>query len=271
MRKMFNEGNAGLARRFSVEDAFSFKDYTEDELLELLLAECRRIRVGMAGEALAEAMKVLKGQKRAPNFGNGGAVKNLVARAMLKMESRLPPGNTSERSFAKEDFSLGTSPESATKGFAGLYNTESVLAHINDLRLLVEDARRWGQDTNKLLKHYVFVGRSGTGKTTVARLMAQVLHELELLPRNAYVEVNAKQLQGAYVGTTAAKVEQNLIAARGGVMFIDEAYGLHPSKGQFAEEAYETLLQKLTSPDYQNNLVVILAGYEKEVRSAFPD
>ncbi|MGF6779930.1 CbbX protein [Paraburkholderia sp. GAS334] len=136
--------------------------------------------------------------------------------------------------------------------------------------LLVERARETlGIASGAPTLHMCFSGNPGTGKTTVALRMAEVLHRLGYIRRNHLVSVTRDDLVGQYIGHTAPKTRDVLKRAMGGVLFIDEAYYLYRPENErdYGQEAIEILLQ--TMENQRGDLVVILAGYESRMETFF--
>ncbi len=136
--------------------------------------------------------------------------------------------------------------------------------------LLVEAARRGlGIQADPPSLHMSFTGNPGTGKTTVARRMADLLYRLKYIRRNHVVTVSRDDLVGQYIGHTAPKTKEILKKAMGGVLFIDEAYYLYRPENErdYGQEAIEILLQMME--DNRDDLVVILAGYKDRMDTFF--
>ena len=149
----------------------------------------------------------------------------------------------------------------------GLQKVKKVL---NDLVDLIELRKKSEGDLNikNVNLHMVFLGNPGTGKTTVARIVAEVLYNLKYIKQNKLIEVSSKDLVGEYVGQTAPKTMAAIEKALGGVLFIDEAYSLASdarSGNSYNDEAIATLIQAMEN--YRDSLVVIFAGYTKEMQA----
>ena len=113
--------------------------------------------------------------------------------------------------------------------------------------------------------HMLFLGNPGTGKTTVARLLSGILYNLGYIKENKLIEVSSKDLVAEYVGQTAPKTNAVIERAKGGILFIDEAYALASDNSSYNDEAIATLIKGME--DFRDDLVVILAGYTKEMQA----
>ena len=166
------------------------------------------------------------------------------------------------------EFEKNKSIDEIFKDLNDLVGLDNVKKMLKDLVDLIEFKKKSGsylqiKDTNL---HMVFLGNPGTGKTTVARMVAGILYNLDYIEQNKLIEVSAKDLIGQYVGQTAPKTMEVIEKALGGVLFIDEAYTLATKPGQattFNEECIATLIQAMENN--RDNLVVIFAGYTKEM------
>ena len=151
-----------------------------------------------------------------------------------------------------------------------LTGMKSVKTEVNNLVNLLkvcELRRKKGLKVPPTTNHLVFLGNPGTGKTTVARILSKIYHNLGILSKGHLVEVDRSGLVAGYMGQTGEKVMEVVEQAKGGVLFIDEAYALASNKqdGDFGQEAIDILNKAME--DYRDDLIVIAAGYHDEMQA----
>ena len=146
--------------------------------------------------------------------------------------------------------------------FASLVGINNIKAEINKIVNYVKICQKRNKNIPTL--HMCFTGNPGTGKTTVARIIGQIFKEEKILSKGEFIEIHGRDLVGKYVGWTAKEVQRCVERAKGGILFIDEAYSLNSDrKGSFEDEAIATLIKEME--DKRDDLCVILAGYTEEM------
>ena len=147
----------------------------------------------------------------------------------------------------------------------GLDKVKKVLRELVDL-ISLKDKTKDKLNISNVNLHMVFLGNPGTGKTTIARMVASILYNLGYIKENKLVEVSSKDLVAEYVGQTASKTASIIEKSLNGVLFIDEAYTLAvDGSNSYNDEAIATLIQAMEN--YRDKLVVIFAGYTKEMQA----
>jgi len=155
------------------------------------------------------------------------------------------------------------------RDLVGLRPVKQRIREIAALLLVERARRRLGRGEAAPTLHMSFTGNPGTGKTTVALRMADILHRLGYIRRPSVVSVTRDDLVGQYIGHTAPKTREALKKAAGGVLFIDEAYYLYRPENErdYGQEAIEILLQVMENQ--RDDLVVIVAGYADRIETFF--
>ncbi|MBQ7972052.1 MAG: AAA family ATPase [Lachnospiraceae bacterium] len=151
-------------------------------------------------------------------------------------------------------------------GMIGLQGVKQEIHSLVSLMKVQQMREKMGIKTIDISKHMVFLGNPGTGKTTVARVVAKIYQYMGVLSKGTLVETDRAGLVKGYVGQTAARVKEVVEEAMGGVLFIDEAYSLvvNKSEGDFGTEAIDSLLKEME--DHREDFVVIVAGYPKQMQ-----
>lgn len=279
MLKMLRESNPGLQRRFSPESAFRFADFTDDQLEALLRSNAATVGLSWAKPSVCkEAVQLLVRERIKPNFGNAGAVNELMGRVKASIAQRGDAREIEMSDLGLNENAAGGSAETETllkeveQEMAGLFKGEHLQLHFKELAARLSQQQKDGQfDPSRpadKVGSYIFVGSPGTGKTTFARLLAKYLRAKGMLAGDGFAEQSALNLQGEYLGQTKKKVDDLIASAPGGMVFIDEAYNL-AGRGSslFAQEAVDQLAYCMTADAYRGKSIIVLAGYEAEMNA----
>jgi SpoVK/Ycf46/Vps4 family AAA+-type ATPase len=284
----FLESNPGMKSRFQM--FYDFPDYLPKELLQIAdySTQKRGIKFNEFSKELIFKKLVDAYRDRDRMFGNARYVNNLIDECKMNMGLRIMqspnPNELSndilstietvdiEKVFGIKHKQITDIPvdeellNSSLNALHGLIGLQNVKTEIDELVKLVRFYREIGKDVRQSFSlHTVFTGNPGTGKTTVARILAQIYKALGILERGNLVECDRQDLVGGYVGQTALKTNEVLNKAIGGVLFIDEAYALSEGgENDFGKEAVETILKKME--DSRGDFIVIVAGYTDNMK-----
>lgn len=156
-------------------------------------------------------------------------------------------------------------PYKELMGMIGLTEVKKTVNDILNSAKVRKIRSEMGMDNYKPSMHMIFTGNTGTAKTTVARLLADILYKEEVMDGNRFVECGRADLVGKYVGWTAKTVRAKFREAKGGILFIDEAYALVDDSNSFGDEAINTIVQEMEN--HRDDVIVIFAGYPEKMKA----
>ena len=267
----FINGNPGLMARIGYE--FDFPNFSKTDLMQIFNDEVVKNEFTLEEgvfekiENLVSKARILKG------FGNARFVKNLFDRLVV-----IHAGNCTDDTKLKVienrdiDSYIETKKDKARTvddilaELNSLIGLEKVKNQINGFVSLMELNKKLDKAPDFNM-HMIFKGNAGTGKTTVARLLAEIYYNLGYIKRNKLVEVQSQDLIGEFLGQTGPKTQAVIDSALDGVLFIDEAYAIMEHNGtnaSYSAECVATLLKAME--DYNGRLIIIFAGYTEEMR-----
>ena len=185
---------------------------------------------------------------------------------MAQTEQKSEQKDSNEKDSVVINKPLETDPYEELDNLIGLDEVKKEVRSLANFVKLQKQRKDQGLKSPKMSYHLVFTGSPGTGKTTVARIVARIYKDLGILKKGHTVETDRSGLVGQYIGQTAPKTNQIVDSAMNGVLFIDEAYALVPehSTQDYGQEAISTLLKRME--DNRDSLVVIIAGYSNEMQ-----
>ena len=268
--------NPGLKSR--IPHYFNFEDYSSEELGEIGIKELENEHYEFDHQKYAKELK--KAYSRSTDGSNARFVRNFNEKLILEQSNRVAESGTIESDdFLKitdEDWTnlLGNENEevNSLKSLHDELNSMTGLENVKTfINQLIKEAQankmfeERGIDVGKSSYHMSFTGPPGTGKTTIARLIAKFFKALDILPDDKVIEVDRSDLVGSYIGHTEKNTSNAIDRAMGGVLFIDEAYQLsiENSDNDFGKQAIETLITAMENN--REKFIVIFAGYTADM------
>ncbi|MCA1025966.1 AAA family ATPase [Cytobacillus kochii] len=268
--RQFLEVNPGLRSRFPQANHLHLQDYNDYELLEIGKRIALNNDYVLTSSGERALLKRIERERVDDTFGNARAVHDVILDAIFSKGIKGDQADIRELTILEEDdFTIDEeeSIDQPQKQLDEMIGLEHVKEEVKTLVSFVQVQHMRGQQGLPAIPvqlHSVFTGNPGTGKTTIAKIFAQLLKECGLLKRGHLIVSSRADFVAGYIGQTALKTRKLIRQALGGVLFIDEAYSLLSDiTTDFGKEVIDTLVDEMTK--HNENLVVILAGYPMEM------
>lgn len=267
----FINSNQGLMSRIGYEMEFS--DFTNEELITIFKDQVNGNGFNLEDGVEEKIKRLITKNRVGRNFGNARFVENLFDRLVLTHAANYDSEDKLKVITNKDVEVFESTKKDKERGIDEILSELNSLIGLGTVKktlngfVSVMELNRKLNRTSEFNMHMIFKGNAGTGKTTVARLIAEIYYNLGYIKRNKLVEVQAKDLIGEYLGQTAPKTQAVIESAIDGVLFIDEAYSIMNTTGStasYSAECVATLLKAME--DYQGRLIIIFAGYTNEMR-----
>ena len=277
----FIDTNPGLKSRFT--QTIHFDDYTPDELTQIFLNLCKGKNFTVDEETQGTIHRQFEQLylRRDKNFGNAREARKIFDQAVEKQSQRLvnmmnDPNFTNEDMYRITSADLEVAPSEKARPldevlneldeFIGMRSVKNSIRRLAVQSMFMKQRAAMGAGkVQQMSMNFILTGNPGTGKTSVARKMGEVLQAMDILPTSRVIEASRATLVGKYMGETPKIVNNICDKAMGGILFIDEAYTLSSENDQYGKEAIDTLMKRME--DDRGKFVVIAAGYKDEMES----
>lgn len=270
MEEMFQNVNPGLTRRFPLDSAFNFEDFTDAELESIFDLKLKQLGFKTTKDGKKVALEMLSRARNRLNFGNAGEVDILFNKAKLRHQQRIAKGKQKiaaifEAPDFDPDFERGErAATNVDMLFNGVIGCEEIVAQLKGYQTAVANLKALDMNPYEQLPFtFLFRGPPGTGKTTTAERMGKVYYDMGFLATAEVIVCSASEMIGQYVGHTGPKTQALFEKALGKILFIDEAYRL--GDGRFAKEAIDEMVDCITKEKFANKMIIILAGYDADI------
>ena len=272
--KTFLDSNSGIASRIGY--TFDFPDYSTEELVKIFELKMTNMGFEIENNVESQIKNICEYFAKRKDFGNGRFIDKLIQEIIIKHSNNdsmelakitvedipaIEQLTTSSNNYSNVDV------KTQFESIVGMTKLKEKVKEFTSYIQFVKDAQNEGINIPGQNMHMIFTGNPGTGKTTVARIIARLLFDMGFIHENKLIEVERKDLIASYVGQTAPKTSEVIEKAMGGVLFIDEAYSLTQmgkESNDYGAEAIATLIKAME--DHKGEFIVIFAGYKNEMK-----